>query len=155
MANEVRGIMIPVAKDRKVLLPNAIIAEVVSYQDIEKIDGSPNWLLGNFNWRGYKIPVVNYDTLARGTISAMKDKGRVAVIKALGDIEHMPYFAIVVSGVPRLQLVTQGDLQVHESDQDISNAIASRVTIQDEMSEIPNIRYIEHVLNVAMPKKTA
>jgi len=72
------------------------------------------------------------------------------VIKALGDIEKMPYFAMVVSGVPRLQLVTQGDLQVHQTDENENNAIASRVTIQDEMSEIPNIRFIEHVLDVAM-----
>jgi len=155
MANEVRGIMIPVAKDRRVLLPNAIIAEVVSYQSLNKIDSSPNWLLGNFNWRGYDIPVVCYDTLATGRKSTLKLTGRVAVIKALGDIEHMPYFAIVVNGVPRLQLVTQGDLQVHESEEENSNAIASIVTIQDEMSEIPNIRFIEHVLNVAIPDRSA
>lgn len=155
MANEVRGIMIPVAKDRRVLLPNAIIAEVISYQDVQKVIGSPNWLLGNFNWRGYNVPIVNYDTLITGRNVHHEQTGRVAVIKALGDIDHMPYFAIVVNGVPRLQLVTQGDLQVHESEGENSNAIASRVTIQDEMSEIPNIRFIEHVLNVAMPAKSA
>lgn len=156
MANEVRGIMIPVAEDRRVLLPNAIIAEVVSYKDIKQIDSSPNWLIGNFNWRGYEIPVVCYDTLSTGKKAKISlVKGRVAVIKALGDIEHMPYFAMIVNGVPRLQLVTQGDLQVHESEEGDSNAIASKVTIQDEMSEIPNIRFIEHVLNVALPEKTA
>ena len=67
----------------------------------------------------------------------------------------MPYFAIVVNGVPKLQLVTQGDLQVHEAEDGDSNAIASKVTIQEEMSEIPNIRFLEHVLEVAMPKKSA
>ena len=150
MANEIRGIMMPVAEEKKVLLPNAIIAEVVSYKDLEHIESSPNWLLGKINWRGYELPVICYNSLSTGTDSSHQNVGRVAVIKALGNIEKMPYFAMVVSGVPRLQLVTQGDLQVHQTDENENNAIASRVTIQDEMSEIPNIRYIEHVLNTAI-----
>jgi len=150
MANEIRGIMIPVAKDKKVLLPNAIIAEVVSYQQLSHLDNSPSWLLGNINWRGYDLPVICYDSLSTGKVISKESKGRVAVIKSLGDIEKMPYFALLVNGVPRLQLVTQGDLQVHESEENDSNAIASKVTIQDEMSEIPNIRFIEYVLDKAI-----
>ncbi len=150
MANEIRGIMIPVAEEKKVLLPNAIIAEVVSYKELEPIEGSPNWLFGNINWRGYELPVICYNSLSTDTSTTSRKEGRVAVIKALGNIEKMPYFAMIVSGVPRLQLVTQGDLQVHQTDEDDNNAIASKVTIQDEMSEIPNIRFIEYVLNSAM-----
>ncbi|HFC30159.1 MAG TPA: chemotaxis protein CheW [Oceanospirillales bacterium] len=150
MANEIRGIMIPVSKEKKVLLPNAIIAEVVSYDDIKKVDNAPDWLLGNINWRGYDIPLICYETLSTGKNLDGKITGRVAVIKALGDIEKMPYFAMLVEGVPRLQLVTQGDLQVHEMEDEENNAIASRVTIAEDMSEIPNIRYIEHILNVSL-----
>lgn len=150
MANEIRGIMMPVAEDKKVLLPNAIIAEVVSYKELKPIANSPNWLLGEMNWRGYNLPVICFNSLSTGVHSRSAKLGRVAVIKALGNIEKMPYFAMIVSGVPRLQLVTQGDLQVHQTDENENNAIASRVTIQDEMSEIPNIRYIEHVLNLAI-----
>jgi chemosensory pili system protein ChpC len=154
MANEIRGILIPVAKDKKVLLPNAIIAEVISCNEVKEIKNSPNWLLGGFNWRGYELPVISYATLVTGVSINPDEIKRVAVIKALGDIEAMPYFAMVVEGVPRLQLITQGDLQVHEAGENDSNAIASKVTIHDEMSEIPNIRFIEHVLNVAMPNES-
>ena len=152
MANEIRGIMIPAAKDKKVLLPNAIIAEVVSCNSITDIANTPDWLLGNFNWRGYDIPVICYVTLSTGKKPDIDRVRRVAVIKALGDIESMPYFAMIVDGVPRLQLITQGDLQVHEAEGNESNAIASKVTIHEDMSEIPNIRFIEHVLNIALPK---
>ena len=146
MANEIRGILIPVADEKRVLLPNAIIAEVVSYHQISNILGSPHWLKGNINWRGYDVPVICFNSMSTGNVSTTNEKGRVAVIKALGNSEDIPYFAMVVNGVPRLKLVTQGDLQVHEGEETDSNAIASKVTIQDEMSEIPNIRYIEHVL---------
>ena len=155
MANEIRGIMIPVAKEKRVLLPNALIAEVVSNKEISGINNTPNWLLGNINWRGYHIPVICYATLSTGKKVKTDSKGRVAVIKSLGDIEGMPYFALIVNGVPRLHLVTQGDLQVHEAEENDSNAIASKVTINDEMSEIPNIRFIEHVLETVLEKKSA
>ena len=71
---------------------------------------------------------------------------RVAIIKSLTNDADLPYFALVSNGVPRLQLITQGDLQVHENEGTESNAIASKVTIQDELTEIPNIRYIVHSL---------
>ncbi|HPQ87260.1 MAG TPA: chemotaxis protein CheW [Gammaproteobacteria bacterium] len=147
MSNEIRGIMIPVTTEKRVLLPNAIIAEVVTYTDLQSIDNAPDWLSGKIDWRGYDVPVLCYNSLSTGGSTAKRSKtGRVVVVKALGDNEKIPYFALLVEGVPRLQLITQGDLQVHEVDSDISNAIASMVTVQDEMSEIPNIKFIEYVL---------
>lgn len=146
MSNEIRGIMIPVTKEKRVLLPNAIIAEVVSYSGLRDVEGAPDWLLGNINWRGYEIPVLCYNSLTTGGRTDRNNSGRVVVIKSLGNQENLPYFAMLVDGVPRLQLITQGDLQVHEGVENESNAIASKVTVQDEMSEIPNIRFIEHVL---------
>lgn len=148
MANEIRGILIPVANEKKVLLPNAIIAEVVSYKDLKKSDNSPDWFVGTVNWRGYdNVPVICYQSLSTKGVAKRENEGRIAVIKALGELEGLPYFAFIVRGVPRLQVVTQGDLQVHELEEDTNNAIASQVTIQDELSDIPNIRFIEHVLN--------
>lgn len=155
MANEVRGIMIPVTNEKRVLLPNAIIAEVVSNSEINTVEGTSDWFLGNINWRGYNVPVISYDTLSTGRRENLDKNIRVAVIKSLGNIETMPYFGLLVKGVPRLQLVTQGDLQVHESESNDSNAIASKVTIQDEMSEIPNIRFIEYVLDQLLHKKAS
>lgn len=146
MSNEIRGIMIPVTKEKRVLLPNAIIAEVVSYSDFSPVENAPDWLVGKIDWRGYNIPILCYNSLTTGGKTDRNTSGRVVVIKTLGDIDNLPYFAILVDGVPRLQLITQGDLQVHEGQTNDSNAIASKVTVQDEMSEIPNIRYIEHVL---------
>lgn len=155
MANEVRGIMIPVTNKKRVLLPNAIIAEVVSNSEINVVDGTSDWFLGNINWRGYEVPLISYETLSTGSKAELDENVRVAVIKSLGNIETMPYFAMLVKGVPRLQLVTQGDLQVHEGETNDSNAIASKVTIQDEMSEIPNIRFIEHVLDQLLHQKAS
>lgn len=146
MSNEIRGIMIPVSEEKKVLLPNAIIAEVVTYKEMEPIDETPDWLLGSIDWHGYHVPVVCYESLVTNDSVDNDSQGRVAIIKSLSDDEQLPYFALVSNGVPRLQLITQGDLQVHTDESSNSNAIASKVTIQDELTEIPNVRYIVHAL---------
>jgi chemosensory pili system protein ChpC len=147
MSNEIRGIMIPVTDEKKILLPNAIIAEVVSIKELAEMEDSPDWLLGSINWRGYQIPVVDYEILVSDEKFGVRENyNRVAIIKSLTNDADLPYFALVSNGVPRLQLITQGDLQVHENEGTESNAIASKVTIQDELTEIPNIRYIVHSL---------
>ena len=42
LPREIRGVMIPVTGGR-VLLPNATVAEVITYTAPEKIEGAPAW----------------------------------------------------------------------------------------------------------------
>ena len=53
-SQDIRGVLIQVAGGR-LLLPNATIAEVMSYADPEPIDDTPDWLLGRIRWRGSDI----------------------------------------------------------------------------------------------------
>ena len=53
---EIRGVMVPVT-DGRVLLPNATVAEVISYTTPDPIAGAPAWLLGRLSWRGWRLPV--------------------------------------------------------------------------------------------------
>ena len=44
-AQIIRGVLIQVA-DARLLLPNATIAEVLSYADPDRVENAPDWLLG-------------------------------------------------------------------------------------------------------------
>ena len=54
-AQIIRGVLIQVA-DARLLLPNATIAEVLSYADPDRVENAPDWLLGRIRWRG-QVPV--------------------------------------------------------------------------------------------------
>ena len=54
----IRGVLIQVANAR-LLLPNATIAEVLSYSYPEPIADAPDWLLGRTRWRGWRVSVVS------------------------------------------------------------------------------------------------
>ena len=61
-SREIRGLMIPVTGTR-VLLPNATVAEVITYSVPEKIADAPAWLLGRLSWRGWRLPLFSFSML--------------------------------------------------------------------------------------------
>jgi chemosensory pili system protein ChpC len=142
MANEIRGVLVP-TKDVKVLFPNTLVAEVIAYEEPVKFENSPDWLLGKVHWRGWNIPLVSYSGMVHGEVEELGPQTRIAVIKGIHHTDELPYVAIINSGVPRLQTITQGDLQAHETTEQDHPAMAFRVTIHDELAEIPDMEEIE------------
>ena len=50
VSTDIRGVLISVTGG-KMLLPNASVAEVITYSDPEPVVGAPAWLLGRARWR--------------------------------------------------------------------------------------------------------
>ncbi len=144
MENEIRAVMIPIDTERKVLLPNAMVAEVMSLRNIEKIDDVEPWVMGQISWRGWDLPLIDFAVLTGGEpVDELNKTYNIAVLKCINRPEDMPYFAILSRGIPKLQLVSRGDMQLHEDRSINHNAIASLVSIHDETADIPNMNYLE------------
>ena len=71
---DIRGVLIQVAGAR-LLLPNATIAEVLSFADPEPVANAPDWLLGRIRWRGWQLPLLAF---ARLRASPMNKAGSAA-----------------------------------------------------------------------------
>src|SRR5262252_7948497 len=81
--NDIRGVLIAVAGAR-LLLPNATIAEVLSFAPPDAIEGAPEWLLGRIRWRGWQLPLIAFSRMA-GLASELGGLGsKVVVLKSLG-----------------------------------------------------------------------
>ena len=80
---EIRGLMIQVTGGR-VLLPNATVAEVITYSVPEKIPNAPDWLLGRLSWRGWRLPLFSFSMLSGSATQESYSNAKVAVLKALG-----------------------------------------------------------------------
>lgn len=142
MAKDIRGVLVP-SKNVKVLFPNTLVAEVISYEEPVVVDNAPDWLLGKVHWRGWNIPLISYSSMIHGEPEEIGANTRIAVIKGIHETDALPYLAIINSGVPRLQTITQGDLQAHEASEADHPGMAFRVTIHDELAEIPDMEAIE------------
>ncbi len=144
MSNEIRAVLIPIEEDRKLLLPNAMVAEVLGMRSIESTDQDVDWMLGTVSWRGWEIPLIDFAVLTGSAAETdINTSYNLAVLKSINHPEDMPYFAVLSRGIPKLQLVSRGDMQLHEQKKINHNAIASLVSIQDEMADIPNMNYLE------------
>jgi len=144
---EVYSLMIPTISSH-ILLPNANIAEVVPFNNVElfKEDSEkPNWYLGHLLWRGMNVPLVSID-LIKGEVEAKANKrARVAIAQTLNSNSDIPYLAIVVQGIPRLSHVRIDNIQ-YMQDENLSPAEKMRVEIDSKSASIPDLDQLESMV---------
>lgn len=136
---DIRGVLIPVGTE-KLLLPNATVAEIISYRDPESTpEGAPNWLLGDIGWRQRTVPVVALENMFGGDYQGYT-RGRIAVCYSLLEDEEHPYLGVVSDGIPHLVRVREEDIEVLPlSDADRELPVLARLRLKDEEALIPDL----------------
>lgn len=148
-SREIRGVMIPVSGAR-VLLPNATVAEVITYSTPEKIENSPSWLLGRLSWRGWRLPLFSFSMLTGAASSEPVGNAKVAVLKALSGDARMPFIAMLAQGFPRLTTITPDLLIPTGEEGDHPAGVHAQVLVRDDQAVIPNLEQIENLVAEAL-----
>lgn len=143
--DEVSCMLLPL-KDKQLLVPNVSVAEIVPFSHLLTTASSKNWMLGRIQWRGITLPVVCYEMLNQQTAPAPNPNARFAIINGVGGHHGLPFYALLIQGIPRQQRIQESDLQtveaMHKGAYD-----AQAVTIgQDESAMIPDLDSIEEAL---------
>ena len=145
----IRGVLIQVA-DARLLLPNATIAEVLSYAAPEPLEAAPDWLLGRIRWRGWQLPLVSFARFA-GIAEEQGGLGsKVIVLKALGGNPKRPYFALLTQGFPRLVTVTEQTLATQEEGDGRPAGVLARVRLNENDAMVPDLAALEQRLHAAL-----
>ena len=129
------------------VLPNVSVAEIVDYQAPKPVEDTPEWLLGNIEWRGVTLPVISYELLNDQPLPESSENLRVAVINTIGT-EHteLPFFAIITRGIPSQTKVDKDSIKEIEEDEKKGPAEIVKVNIQGDIAIIPNLEYIEGMI---------
>ena len=148
-SHDIRGVLIQVAGGR-LLLPNATIAEVLSYADPEPVADTPDWLLGRIRWRGWQLPLIAFSRLSgiadeRGGLGS-----KVVVLKALGGDAKAPYFAILTQGFPRLVTVSRDALTIEELHEPLPAGVQARVLLNEDAALLPDLVQVESLIAEAL-----
>lgn len=149
LPREIRGVMIPVTGGR-VLLPNATVAEVITFTTPEPIPDSPPWLLGRLGWRGWRLPLFSFAMLAGHTSEESTRNARVTVLKALGGNAKMPFIAMLAQGFPRLTTITSELLVTTGDHTELATGVHSEVLVRDDHAVIPDLPKIEELVAQAI-----
>lgn len=151
--NDIRGVLIAVARAR-LLLPNATIAEVMSFAPPSPIEGAPDWLLGRIRWRGWELPLIAFSRMADIAPEAGGLGSKVVVLKALGGDPKTPYFAILTQGFPRLVTVSPDRLR-HDPVEFLPPGVHARVWLNEDEAYVPDLEAIEVLIGNALNQAQA
>ena len=148
-SNIIRGVLIQVA-DARLLLPNATIAEVLSYADPEPVADAPDWLLGRIRWRGWQLPLGAFSRFA-GIAEEQGGLGsKVIVLKALGGDPKHPYFALLTQGFPRLVTVTEAALSSEGDGTEVPEGVLARGRLNEDDALLPDLIVLEERIGEAL-----
>lgn len=148
---QLRSVLIR-ADDHWLMLPNASIAEVLSFAVPEEVEGGPEWLLGRIRWRGWRLPLVAFASAVGLPAGEGRSGNRVAVLKALGGDPARPYFALLTQGYPRLVTVdTEALEQAEDEDRALPSAVLARVRFRDDEVLVPDMEALENLIWQALP----
>ena len=149
---DIRGVLIQVAGAR-LLLPNATIAEVLSFADPEPVADAPDWLLGRIRWRGWQLPLIAFARLAGIADESGGLGSKVVVLKALGGDPKAPFFALLTQGFPRLVTVPQAALLDDAgNDAALPAGVQARVILNEDGALLPDLEQVELLIGQALEK---
>lgn len=142
LPREIRCVLVPVGNLR-LLLPNATIAEVITQSKPEPMADAPDWLLGRIAWRGWRVPLVSFTTLAGTEEGDAELSVRVAVLKALGGNPRLPFIAVLTQGFPRLTTLNAELIIPTHDGSALPPGVRAHVLVRDDVAMIPDLEWLE------------
>ena len=128
------------------LLPNATVSEIISYTPPVPIDQTPSWLLGQINWRGWRLPLLSLSLLTELGEGASVATAKVAILKAPGRHPRMPFIGVRIQGFPRLTNVTVDELEALDSEHIHGRAVSGWVRVRADEGIVPDLDEIEAMI---------
>lgn len=140
----VSSLMIPV-QNKNLLVPNVVVAEVIELQDLIPADGLPEWCSGYTEWRGERLPVVNFEVINNQSRGVDADTSRLAVFNAVSGASSNLFFGVVIQSIPRMLKLTEADVREDKQAQ-VGQAEKMSVVTQLGKAVIPDLDYVESLL---------
>ena len=142
LPREIRCVLVPVSNLR-LLLPNATVAEVITYTKPEPVNDAPEWLLGRIAWRGWRVPLVAFAALSKSEAGDSEASVRVAVLKALGGNPKLPFVAMLTQGFPRLTTLNAELIIPTHDGTALPPGVRAQVLVRDDVAMIPDLEWLE------------
>lgn len=143
---ELYSLLVPLANER-LLVPRACVAEVVTWQDPEKMANAPLWYLGTLRWNGRTVPVVSFEALCGQAIPAPAGRTRIVIFVAIGGRLDSGYFGVVSQGFPQLVRVSPDIVKPDPGPRPERMPVLCQVHMVNESPFIPDFERVEQLIS--------
>jgi len=145
---EIRTILAPLTHGN-VLLPNSVVGEILNFTSPEPFKNAPYWLLGEIAWKGWQVPVINFERiLNKHSGTTITSKTRILIIKTLGESTQVNYIGLIIQGLPRLKKVSSESL-VEAQTAELEDGVFSVVSVDDIQAYIPELGDLTNIVEMA------
>jgi len=138
-----KSLMIPL-QDRKLLLPQGVIAKVEPMARLIVETQGERWILGHKHWAKMRIPVISFEILAGGRLKKHSEHARIAIFKGSGKHTALPYWGMLVQGAPDNFALKESEIKI--INENLSDAEYLSVQFHKDNARIPNLDFIEDQL---------
>ncbi len=145
---EIRCLLIP-TDGESLLLPITTMAEVIDITQLQAMDDTPPWLLGQVEWENRQVPVFSFSALINGRdVGELSSRSKIMILKSLSDSARVPYLGLLLVGLPRSVDIKEETL-VATGDEKKSLGVFSRVTVDEQDAIIPDLDRLTHLVTHA------
>jgi chemosensory pili system protein ChpC len=141
----VRCLALPIVGER-LLVPNAVVAEVIAADQVAPADGGPEWLLGSVNWRGSVVPLVCMEAAIGGARLEVGARSKIVVMNALSANDALRNYALLVQGIPHQVLATDQTVVLDTPVNGARPFVAADLQVEGERAVIPDLDAVEKAL---------
>ncbi len=127
-----------------VLLPNAAVAEIIPFTEPEPVGEAPDWFLGQLNWRERRLPLISFESASDGVPGKLHKGCRIAILNTLNGNNRLPYIAMLMQGLPSLQIIKPDAIQYDEKPSSQRQSIKANVNLNGTAAIIPDIDDLEN-----------
>jgi chemosensory pili system protein ChpC len=146
-SHELYSLLIPLAQER-LIVPRACVAEVVTWQQPETVEGTPPWYLGTIHWSGRPVPVISFEGLCGQHTPQPGSRTRIVIFVGLSNQVTGGYFGVITQGFPQLVRVNP-DVVKADPSRTFSNRgpVLCQVRMLNESPLIPDFDCIEQMIS--------
>lgn len=146
-ADELYSLLVPLAGER-LLVPRACVAEVITWQEPEKMPNAPLWYLGTVQWNGRIVPVVSFEATCGQDIPAAGGRTRIVILVALSGQLTGGHFGVVTQGFPQLVRVNPDVVKADPTRTFPEHTtVLCQVRMVNETPLIPDFEYLEKMIS--------
>jgi len=146
-SHELYSLLIPLAQER-LIVPRACVAEVVTWQQPEPVEGTPPWYVGTIHWSGRPVPVISFEGLCGQHAPQAGSRTRIVIFVGLSSQLSGGYFGLVTQGFPQLVRVNPDVVKSDPSRTFTERGpILCQVRMLNESPLIPDFDCIEQMIS--------
>jgi len=137
-------------RNENVIVPDALVAEIISVKEIEAGVDKPEWYLGDLIWHGIRVPLLSFET-AGGTKNAKVNLNtQAAVLYAVakdGEEVKNQFIGMVMSGVPHISNFSRDQFKIDSEAMEDHPMVAQNVRINGARVSILDVDAMVHMVD--------